>query len=53
MNDVSEDEYDCSSDNELGYVFAVHTICLLTITICCILENIYYKLEKIDSKVRE
>ena len=34
-------------------VFAVHTICLLTITIYCILENIYHKLEKLDLKVHE
>ena len=32
VNYVSGDEYDCSSDNEFGYVFAVHTICLLTLT---------------------
>ena len=43
---VSEDDYDHSSDKKFGYVFAVDTIYLLTITICCIWENIHYKLEK-------
>ena len=36
LNYVSEDDYDNSSDKKFGYVFAVHTVCLLTITICCI-----------------
>ena len=53
LNNVSEDDYNRSSDNKFGYVFAVHTICLLTIIICCIWENIYYKMKKIVSKVHE
>ena len=36
LNYVPEDDYDRSNDNEFGYLFAVHTIGLLTITICCI-----------------
>ena len=53
LNYVSEDDYDRSSDNKFGSVFAAYTICLLTITICCIWENIDYKLQKIDSEAHE
>ena len=46
LNYVSEDDYDCSSDNKYGNMFAVHTTCLLVITIYCIWKNIYSKLQK-------
>ena len=53
LNYISEDDYDRSSDNKYGDMFAVHTIYLLVITIYCIWKNIYSKLQKIDLKVHE
>ena len=47
-NDVPQDDYNRSSDIKFGNAFAVHTIHLLTTTICCVRKNVYDKSKKID-----
>ena len=52
-NYVLKDDYDRSSDIKFHIVFAVHTICLLKITLCCIWENVDDKRKKINKKIQK